>query len=510
MFAHWLPGLRLRTSAGRQCVASMTCGRVFKERPGFKNPGEIRQLSFACLIRIKLLVCQHIRLDIYIPELPHMSTSTDPGNQAHRESNRRDLIHHKVRNSFAIVLAGGRGSRLKQLTDFRCKPAVPFAGKFRIIDFTLSNCVNSGFRRIGVATQYKADSLIRHIQQGWSFLDGRFGEYIQLLPAQQEINEAHWYQGTADAVYQNLRFLRRSAAEYVLILSGDHIYKMNYSLMLANHIDQNADMTVACIDVPIADAREFGVMGVNDENRVTEFVEKPQDPPVMPGRPDRALASMGIYIFNTRFLYEQLERDAVTPGSTRDFGKDIIPHIVSRYRVFAHHFADSCVGSDEGKLYWRDVGTIDAYWQANMEMTMITPELNLYDKDWPIWTHQGQVPPAKFVFDDDDRRGMAVDSLVSGGSIISGATVRRSVLFSDVKVHSWASVEDSVILPNVDIGRHAVLKRCVVDRHCQIPEGMSIGEDPDLDRKRFFVSPRGVTLVTPEMLGQGAIAHRYP
>ena len=431
-------------------------------------------------------------------------------NQADIESDSRDLIHHKVRNTFAIVLAGGRGSRLKQLTDFRCKPAVPFAGKFRIIDFTLSNCVNSGFRRIGVATQYKADSLIRHIQQGWSFLNGRFGEYVQLLPAQQEINEAHWYQGTADAVYQNLRFLRRSAPEYILILSGDHIYKMNYSRMLASHVHHHADMTVACIDVPIAEARDFGVMGVDAENRVIEFVEKPKNPPVIPGQPDRALASMGIYIFNTRFLYEQLERDAATPGSTRDFGKDIIPYIVSRYRVFAHPFSDSCVGSDQDKRYWRDVGTIDAYWQANMEMTTITPELNLYDKDWPIWTHQEQLPPSKYVFDDDDRRGMAVDSLVSGGCIISGATVRRSVLFSDVKVHSWANVEDSVILPDVDIGRHAVLKRCVVDRQCRIPEGMVIGKNPGEDRKRFHVSPLGVTLVTPEMLGQGAAAHRFP
>ena len=439
-----------------------------------------------------------------------MSPRTDFVSQAQGEPQRRGLIHHKARNCFAIVLAGGRGSRLKQLTDFRAKPAVPFAGKFRIIDFTLSNCVNSGFRKIGVATQYKADSLIRHIQQGWSFLDGRFGEYIQLLPAQQEINEAHWYQGTADAVYQNLRFLRRSDAEYVLILSGDHIYKMNYSLMLADHIDQRADMTVASIDVPIDEARDFGVLGVDDESRVIEFVEKPQDPPAIPGQPDRALASMGIYIFNTRFLYEQLERDAVTPGSTRDFGKDIIPHIVSRYRVIAHHFSDSCVGSDQDKPYWRDVGTIDAYWQANMEMTMITPELNLYDKDWPIWTHQEQLPPAKFVFDDDDRRGMAVDSLISGGCIVSGATVRRSVLFSDVKVHSWANIEDSVILNNVDIGRHAVLKRCVIDKHCHIPDGMVIGENPDKDRGRFFVSPRGITLVTPEMLGQGAAAHRYP
>lgn len=413
-----------------------------------------------------------------------------------------------TRNTIAIILAGGRGKRLKQLTDFRAKPAVPFAGKFRIIDFTLSNCVNSGLRRIGVATQYKAHSLIRHIQRGWSFLDGRFGEFIQLLPAQQEIDETQWYQGTADAVYQNLRFLRRYAPEHVLIVAGDHIYKMDYGHMLACHARHRADMTVACIDVPIAEASAFGVIGVDGEDRVIEFAEKPQHPPSLPGRPERALASMGIYVFNTQFLFEQLERDAMTPGSSRDFGKDIIPHIVSRYQVFAHHFADSCVGEDQRKPYWRDVGTIDAYWEANMEMVKVTPELNLYDRDWPIWTDQKHLPPAKFVFDDDDRRGMAVDSLISSGCIISGATVRHSLLFSNVNVHSWASVEDSVVLPDVDIGRHAVLKRCVVDKHCRIPEGMVIGENPEEDRKRFFVSPRGVTLVTAEMLGQGAAAHR--
>ena len=418
------------------------------------------------------------------------------------------FISHLTRNTFAIILAGGRGSRLAQLTDFRTKPAVPFAGKFRIIDFTLSNCVNSGIRKIGVATQYKAHSLIRHIQRGWSFLDGRFDEFVQLLPAQQQIDETQWYQGTADAVYQNLHFLRRYNLEHVLIVAGDHIYKMDYGRMLAFHAKHNADMTVACIDVPIEEAREFGVIGVDEHDRVIDFVEKPQNPPPIPGQPDRALASMGIYIFNAKFLFEQLERDALTKGSSRDFGKDIIPHIVSRYRVFAHRFADSCVGSEHHKPYWRDVGTLEAYWEANMEMTKVTPELNLYDKEWPIWTYQEQLPPAKFVFDDSDRRGMAVDSLVSGGDIISGATVRRSLLFSNVSVHSWTSVEDSVILPSVDIGRHVRLKRCVVDKHCRIPEGMVIGENPDEDRKRFFVSPKGITLVTAEMLGQGAAKGR--
>ena len=385
---------------------------------------------------------------------------------------------------------------------------MPFAGKFRIIDFTLSNCVNSGIRKIGVATQYKAHSLIRHIQRGWSFLDGRFDEFIQLLPAQQQIDETQWYQGTADAVFQNLHFLRRYQPEHILIVAGDHIYKMDYGRMLAEHVRQRADMTVACLDVPIAEAREFGVMGINDEGRVIEFVEKPQNPPPMPGNPERALASMGIYIFNTGFLFEQLERDALTHGSSRDFGKDIIPHIVPRYRVFAHRFANSCVGSDRHAPYWRDVGTIDAYWEANMEMTKVTPELNLYDRDWPIWTYQEQLPPAKFVFDDDDRRGTAIDSLVAGGCIISGATVKRSLLFSSVNVHSWATVEDSVILPGADIGRHAVLKRCVVDKQCRIPEGMQIGVDPELDRQRFHVSPKGITLVTAEMLDQGAAEPR--
>ena len=426
-----------------------------------------------------------------------------------REQSDMRFISQLTRNTFAFILAGGRGTRLKQLTDFRSKPAVPFAGKFRIIDFTLSNCVNSGIRKIGVATQYKAHSLIGHIQRGRSFLDGRFDEFVQLLPAQQQIDETQWYQGTADAVFQNLHFLRRHNPEHVLIVAGDHIYKMDYARMLAHHVKHRADMTVACIDVPLAEAREFGVMAVDDEGRVVDFVEKPQDPPPMPGQPQRALASMGIYIFNARFLYEQLQRDAMTRGSTRDFGKDIIPYIVPRYRVFAHRFADSCVGGAPDKPYWRDVGTLDAYWEANMEMTKVTPELNLYDRSWPIWTHQEQLPPAKFVFDDDTRRGEAIDSLISGGCVISGATVRRSLLFSSVHVHSWASVEDSVVLPGADIGRHAVLRRCVIDKHCRIPEGMRIGVDAAADRERFFVSPKGVVLVTAEMLGQGAAAAQH-
>ncbi|MDR2838608.1 MAG: glucose-1-phosphate adenylyltransferase [Azonexus sp.] len=435
-----------------------------------------------------------------------MSSNTRRSNlqgQALQEHHDMRFISQLTRNAFAMILAGGRGTRLRQLTDFRAKPAVPFAGKFRIVDFTLSNCVNSGIRKIGVATQYKAHGLIRHIQRGWSFLDGRFGEFIQLLPAQQQLDE-QWYQGTADAVYQNLDFIRHYRPEHVLIVAGDHIYKMDYGLMLASHVEKGADMTVACIDVPLAEAREFGVMGVDEDDRIVTFVEKPADPPPIPGQPDRALASMGVYIFNTSFLVEQLQRDAAASGSSRDFGKDIIPWIVPRHRVFAHRFADSCVGSSDQQPYWRDVGTIDAYWEANMEMTKVTPELNLYDRDWPIWTYQEQLPPAKFVFDDDGRRGQAIDSMVSGGCIISGAELKRSLLFSSVHIHSWASVTDSVLLPGVDVGRHAVLRRCVIDKNTRIPEGMQIGVDAAEDRRRFHVSSGGVVLVTPEMLGQRA------
>ena len=412
------------------------------------------------------------------------------------------FVSQLTKNAYAMILAGGRGSRLKQLTDWRAKPAVPFAGKFRVIDFTLSNCVNSGIRRIGVATQYKAHSLIQHIQRGWSFLDGRFDEFVELLPAQQQVAEA-WYKGTADAVFQNLGVIRRLGPAHIIILSGDHIYKMDYGRLLAHHATHRADMTVACLEVPVEEAREFGVMGVNDEGRIINFQEKPENPDHVPGNPKLSLASMGIYVFNAEFLYEQLVRDADDPHSSHDFGKDIIPHIVSRYRVFAQRFADSCVSMTESGIpYWRDVGTVDAYWEANMELTKVTPELNMYDKTWPIWTHQEQLPPAKFVFDDEDRRGEAVDSMVSGGCIISGATVRRSLLFSNVVVHSWSTVEDTVVLPDVDIARHVVLKKCVVDKGCRIPEGLVAGVDPEEDKRRFHVSEKGVTLITPEMLGQ--------
>jgi glucose-1-phosphate adenylyltransferase len=412
------------------------------------------------------------------------------------------FVSSMTKNTYAMVLAGGRGSRLHQLTDWRAKPAVPFGGKFRIIDFVLSNCVNSGIRRIGVATQYKAHSLIQHIQRGWSFLNGQFGEFVDVLPAQQRVEEL-WYQGTADAVFQNLDILRDLDPEYVLILAGDHVYKMDYGKMLAYHAKTKADMTVACIEVPMNDAKAFGVIGINEESRVVDFSEKPANPTPIPGKPDRALASMGIYVFNTRFLYEQLIRDADNPRSTHDFGKDIIPHLIaSHYRVFAQSFDNSCVKLEGGVPYWRDVGTIDAYWEANMELTKIIPDLNMYDKEWPIWTYQEQLPPAKFVFDDETRRGQAVDSLVSGGCIISGATVRRSLLYSNVHVHSYSNVEDSVILPNVQVARNVTLKRVVVDKNCVIPEGLTVGVDHEEDAKSFYVSENGITLITPDMLGQ--------
>ncbi|MEO7621601.1 MAG: glucose-1-phosphate adenylyltransferase [Gallionella sp.] len=415
------------------------------------------------------------------------------------------FVSHITKNTYAMVLAGGRGTRLHELTDWRAKPAVPFGGKFRIIDFVLSNCVNSGIRRIGVATQYKSHSLIQHIQRGWSFLNGQFGEFVDLLPAQQRVSENYWYKGTADAVFQNLDILRSSNPDYVLILAGDHVYKMDYAKLLAFHVDNKADMTVACLEVPLAEASGFGVMGVDANSRVVEFAEKPANPTSMPGKPDKALASMGIYVFNTKFLFEQLIRDADDAHSSHDFGHNMIPHMIEKYQVFAQSFAQSCVGMGHDNLpYWRDVGTIDSYWEANMELTKVLPDLNMYDQEWPIWTHQEQLPPAKFVFDEDDRRGMAIDSLVSGGCIVSGSTVRRSLLFSDVRVNAFCTIEDSVLLPKVEVGRNVTLKRVIVDKSCKIPDGLIAGGNPEEDRKRFHVSTNGVTLITPDMLGQKA------
>jgi glucose-1-phosphate adenylyltransferase len=408
------------------------------------------------------------------------------------------FVSRLTRDTLALILAGGRGSRLKDLTKWRTKPAVPFGGKFRIIDFPLSNCVNSGIRRIGVLTQYKAHSLILHIQRGWGFLRGEFGEYVELLPAQQRIQNT-WYAGTADAVYQNLDIIRDHEPSYVLILAGDHIYKMDYGTMIAHHVENNADMTVGCIEVSLAKARQFGVMSVDDDGRVNRFQEKPDEPAPVPGKPNTALASMGIYVFNTMFLFEQLAKDAGIRSSTHDFGKDIIPEIIDRYRVFAYPFRDVQRGA---QAYWRDVGTVDAFWQANLELIGVTPELNLYDDDWPIWTYQEQLPPAKFIFDDDDRRGMAVDSMVSGGCIISGAKLRNALLFSNVHVNSYGQVENSVVLPRVTIQRHCRINRAVIDEGCEVPEGTVIGYNREDDEKRFHISGGGVVLVTPEMLGQ--------
>ena len=406
-----------------------------------------------------------------------------------------------ARRTIALVLAGGRGSRLKALTDRRTKPAVYFGGKFRIIDFALSNCLNSGVRRIGVLTQYKSHSLLRHLQRGWSFLRNEFNEFIDLLPAQQRIDEDSWYLGTADAVYQNLDILRSHNPEYILILAGDHIYKMDYAALIADHVAQGKQCTVACIEVPIAEASAFGVMAIDDQRRIVEFVEKPANPPAMPGKPEVSLASMGIYVFDAKALFAALDKDAATPDSSRDFGKDVIPAMVAAGQAVAHPFGLSCVRSTpEAPAYWRDVGTVEAYWAANLDLTNTTPELDMYDRDWPIWTYQEQLPPAKFVFDDDGRRGMAVDSLVSGGCIISGGSVRRSVLYSKVRIHSYAEVEEAVLLPGVDVGRGCKLRKVVIDVDCVLPEGMQIGFDAEEDARRFYRSEAGVVLVTKEML----------
>jgi glucose-1-phosphate adenylyltransferase len=407
------------------------------------------------------------------------------------------------KRALALVLAGGRGSRLKQLTDRRAKPAVYFGGKFRIVDFPLSNCLNSGIRQIGMVTQYKSHSLLRHLQHGWSFLKSELNEFIDLLPAQQRIDEDSWYRGTADAVYQNLDIIRGHKPEYIVILAGDHIYKMDYSEMLAFHVEKGAPCTVACIEVPIEEATAFGVMAADASGRITDFVEKPPKPPAMVGKPDRALASMGIYVFNAKYLYEELERDIADEKSNHDFGKDIIPRAVSRGEAVAHPFSASCVANAASKeSYWRDVGTIDAYWEANIDLTAVEPSLDMYDTTWPIWTYQEQLPPAKFVFNEDGRRGMAVDSLVSGGCIISGSALNRSLLFSKCRVNSYSKLEYAVLLPSVVVGRNARLKRVVIDRGCEIPEGLVVGEDPDDDAKRFERTDKGVTLITREMLAR--------
>lgn len=403
-----------------------------------------------------------------------------------------------TRQTLAIVLAGGEGSRLKDLTRWRAKPAVPFGGKYRIVDFVLSNCVNSGIRKIGVLTQYKSHSLIRHIQRAWSFMRYEVGEFVELLPAQQRVDK-EWYKGTADALYQNLDIMRRHTPEYVMVLGGDHIYSMDYSKMLVEHANSGADVTIGCIEVPRMEATGFGVMSVDETFKITHFTEKPANPDPMPGKPDKALASMGIYIFSTEFLFQKLIEDSDNPDSSRDFGKDIIPSIIKDWKVQAYPFVDE----NHLPVYWRDVGTIESFWKANLDLCSIEPELNLYDRDWPIWTYQAQMPPAKFTFDDEGRRGEAIDSMVAGGCIISGARIKRSVIGSGSRVHSYSHVKDSVLLPRVEVGRNCRIQNAVIDKGTVIPDGTIIGEDPVEDAKRFYIEePSGIVLVTPEMLGQ--------
>ncbi len=408
-----------------------------------------------------------------------------------------------AREAMAYVLAGGRGSRLMELTDRRAKPAVYFGGKSRIIDFALSNAINSGIRRIGVATQYKAHSLIRHMQRGWNFMRPERNESFDILPASQRVSENQWYEGTADAVYQNIDIIAAHAPKYMVILAGDHIYKMDYELMLQQHVNSGADVTVGCLVVPRMEATGFGVMQVDEKDTITAFVEKPKDPPGIPGNEGMALASMGIYVFNTDFLFEQLRRDADDPASKRDFGGDIIPYIVKHGKAVAHRFTNSCIrAAEEIEEYWRDVGTLDAYFEANLDLTDTVPKLNLYDRDWPIWTDSVVAAPAKFVHDEDGRRGFAVSSLVSGDCIISGSEVWRSLLFTGVKIGSYSRVREAVILPYCNIGRGARLNKVIIDSGVRIPEGLVIGEDPELDARRFRVSDKGVVLVTRDMMAR--------
>ncbi|MBN8427605.1 MAG: glucose-1-phosphate adenylyltransferase [Xanthomonadales bacterium] len=423
-----------------------------------------------------------------------MSVLKSPGNRA------------LARRTLALVLAGGRGSRLMDLTNNRSKPAVHFGGKFRIIDFALSNCLNSGLRRIGVITQYKSHSLLRHLQRGWSFMRNEMNEFVDLLPAQQRVDEEHWYRGTADAIWQNLDIIRNSTPpDYVVILAGDHVYKMDYSVMLEDHISSGRGVTVGCIEVPRNEASGFGVMAIDADRKIVEFIEKPADPPGMPDKPDLALASMGIYVFSAEYLFRLLEEDALLADSTHDFGKDLIPKAVREQQATAHPFSLSAIANPPySRPYWRDVGTVDAYWAANLDLASVTPELNMYDKHWPIWTYQEQLPPAKFVHDEagSGRVGHAIDSLVSGGCIVSGALIKDSVLFSNVLVRSYSSVEKSVVLPDVQINRRCRIRNAVIDRRCKLPEGLVIGEDPELDAQRFYRSPNGVVLVTRGMLAR--------
>jgi len=409
--------------------------------------------------------------------------------------------------AMAFVLAGGRGSRLKELTDNRAKPAVYFGGKTRIVDFALSNALNSGIRKMAIATQYKAHSLIRHCQRGWGFLRAERNEYLDILPASQRMDEEKWYLGTADAVAQNIDIIDSYDIDYIVVLAGDHIYKMDYEIMLQQHVETDADVTIGCLTVPRMEATAFGVMHCDAKDRITAFLEKPADPPAIPGDPDHALASMGIYVFKWTFLRELLIKDMEDDNSSHDFGNDIIPQVVQAGKAQAHRFEDSCVQSGlEVKPYWRDVGTIDAFWEANIDLTKFTPPLDLYDNSWPIWTYSESVPPAKFIHNEDKRRGMAVSSMVSGGCIISGSEISESLLFTGVRSHSFSSLNQVVALPYVEVGREAKLSKCVIDRGVHIPDGLVVGADAAEDAKWFRVSESGVVLITKNMIAARAAA----
>jgi len=428
------------------------------------------------------------------------SVRGDRGYNATVSEIRYDL-NDAVRNTLALVLAGGRGSRLRDLTNTRAKPAVPFGGKFRIIDFPLSNCVNSGVRRISVLTQYRAHELIRHVERAWNFLRHELGEFVELWPAQQQTQAGTWYLGTADAVFQNLELIETHRPRYVLILAGDHVYRQDYSRLLAWHIERGADVTVSCVEVPRETASSFGIVDADETGKIRGFLEKPSDPPGIPGNPDKSYASMGIYLFNADVLFDQLARDAGDADSSHDFGHNIVPYLVDKVALYAHSFPESCVMSPGAtEPYWRDVGTLDAFWASNLDFTHVTPQLDLYDGSWPIWTAQAQRPPAKFVFDDEGRRGTAIDSLVSAGCVVSGAYVKGSLLFTDTRCNSYSRIEDSVLLPDVDVGRHTKIRRAVISSGARIPEHMEIGYDRELDAQRFHVSEQGVTLVTRAML----------
>jgi len=417
----------------------------------------------------------------------------ESGAQRRRRSGR--FVSRLTGGTLAIVMAGGRGERLSHLTAHRCKPATPFGGKFRIIDFVLSNCLNSGIRQIAILTQYKAQSLIQHVQRGWSYLRGEFGEFVDVIPAQQQVGE-HWYRGTADAVFQNLDYVREHRPMHVLVLAGDHVYKMDYGPMIAHHVETGADVTVGVVTVPLAEAREFGVLTVAADNRVLKFTEKPPQPDPIPGRDDVALASMGIYVFKTRLLERLLEEDAFNPGSKHDFGRNVLPGAIHTHSVFAYPFRDV---RTRAQSYWRDVGSVDAFYDANMELVHVSPELNLYDEQWPIWTYQEQRPPAKFVLDDSGRRGHAINSMVAGGCIISGALIRESLLFSNVRVEERSVVERSVVLPGVHIGTDCRIRNAILDEDCDVPDGCVIGHDEAVDASRFYVTGQGVVLVTADM-----------